>query len=97
MAQGLIRAATSDNVQPLVLMVAERFSTTLPMGLKTRLKIERLAIQRQSTVLSFVKVQVGYSKGDSADYLSKSDGGVRFLSFTAALCSIDNKSLLRDF
>ncbi|KAL9107952.1 MAG: hypothetical protein Q9187_008358 [Circinaria calcarea] len=87
-ARGLVKAATSDDVQPLALRACEQFGTTLPMTAEIRLKMETIARKRHSTMLDFIKCQVGYSEGDSADYLSRTDGGVRFLGFAATLYSI---------
>ncbi|MCJ1237448.1 hypothetical protein MMC14_005433 [Varicellaria rhodocarpa] len=88
MTRGLIKAATSDNIQPLALMACEQFGTTLPMSTETRLKMEKIARKTHSTTLDFIKCQVGFSEGDSADYLSRTDGGVRFLGLAATLCSL---------
>ena len=88
MTRGLIKATTSDNIQPLALMACEQFGTTLPMSTETRLKMEMVARKKHSTTLDFIKCQVGFSEGDSADYLSRTDGGVRFLGLAATLCSL---------
>ena len=88
MTRGLIKAATSDNIQPLALMACEQFGTTLPMSTETRLKMEKIAKKKHSTTLDFIKCQVGFSEGDCADYLSRTDGGVRFLGLAATLCSL---------
>ncbi len=49
--------------------------------------MEQLARQNKSQVLTFIQAQVGYSSGDSADVLSRTGGGVRFLCFAAILVS----------
>jgi len=87
----LIRAATSDNVQPLVLKVCERYGTTLPVHPDTRLKIEILAGRKHKTQLNWIKLFIGYSEGDAAAYLSDTDGGLRFLCLVAALGSVSNE------
>jgi len=73
--RGLIQAASSDNVQILALLACERFSTTLPVRTTTWIKVEQLARQSKSQVLIIIQAQVGYSNGDSADVLSRSDWG----------------------
>jgi hypothetical protein len=85
--RSLIQAATSDNIQPLALLACESFGATLPVSPITRIKVEKLSRQCHSEVLSFAKAQIGYRPGDSADILSRTDGGVRFLCFTAILSS----------
>ena len=87
LARGFIQAATTDNVQMLALLACEQFGSTLPINTTTRIKVELLARRSDSKSLSFLKSMVGFSAGDSADVLSRSDGGVRFLSFAAILVS----------
>lgn len=86
--RGLVQAATSDNVQPLALHACEQLGTTLPIhNTATRIKIEQLAGRKHSQPLSFVKAQVGFRAGDSADMLAKTDGGLSFLCLAAILVS----------
>jgi hypothetical protein len=85
--RGLIQAASSDNVQILALLAGECFGTTLPVTTTTRIKEEQLARQSKSQILGFIQARVGYSNGDSANVLSGSDGGIRFLYFAAILVS----------
>ena len=85
--RGLIQAATSDNAQISALLACEQFGTTLRINTTTRIKVERMARQKYSQPLSFLKAQIGFSAGDSADMLSRTDGGVRFLCFAAILGS----------
>lgn len=87
LSRGFMEAATSDSVQVLALLTCESFGATLPVATITRLKVEKLARRSQSQTLSFLKAQVGYKAGDSADVLSRSDGGIRFLCLSALLCS----------
>jgi hypothetical protein len=85
-AKGLIRAASSDNIQALALLVCEAFGNTLAMCSETCLKVEQVAgMHHQSIVVKFLKAQVGYSSGDSGTQLSSSAAGVRFLALAAAL------------
>jgi hypothetical protein len=44
---------------------------------------------QESTVVAFLKAQIGYRKGDSGWQLSQSDAGLRFLALTACLLTID--------
>lgn len=84
--RGFMEAATSDNVQLLALLTCESYGATLPVAPITRLKIEKLARRNESQPLSFIKAQIGWRAGDSADVLSRSDGGIRFLCLAALLC-----------
>ena len=87
-AQGVLKAATSDNVQPLALLTAEAFGGTLAICQQTLLKVERQARKNQHSVIKFLQAQVGYFANDSASHLSSSSNGVRFLSLVAMLlCS----------
>lgn len=86
--RGLIQAASSDNVQPLALHACEQLGTILPvLNTTTRIKIEQLAGRKHNQPLSFVKAQVGFRTGDSADMLAKTDGGLSFLCLAAILVS----------
>lgn len=86
--KGLIQAASSDNVQPLALHACEQLGMTLPiLNTTTRIKIEQLAGRKHNQPLSFVKAQVGFRAGDSADMLAKTDGGLSFLCLAAILVS----------
>lgn len=87
-ARDLLKAATSDNVQPLALKVCELYGTTLPVHPDTRLKVEILAQQKHRAVLNWIELSIGYCEGDAAAWLSRTDGGVRFLCLVAALGSI---------
>jgi hypothetical protein len=85
-AKGLIKAASSDNIQALALITCEAFGSTLAICQETCMKVERIAgMHHQSLVVKFLKSQIGYSAGDSAAQLSLSSAGVRFLSLAAAL------------
>jgi hypothetical protein len=87
--RGIVQAMTSDNIQPIALLACEKFGTTLPVCIETSLKIEQLARRSHSSTANFLKAQIGYSVGDAAYYLSRSDGGVRFLCLAATLYTID--------
>ncbi|KAI9713985.1 MAG: hypothetical protein M1820_000715 [Bogoriella megaspora] len=89
-SKGLIAAATTDNVQVIALAACEAFGATLPICLETRTKVELLCSRsHQSAVVSFIKLQIGYQKGDSGWHLAQSDAGVRFLALAACLLTTD--------
>ena len=87
-AKGVIRAATTDNVQPLALVACEKFGATLAMCPETNKKIEDLIIKVSGPKLvKFISAQIGYSANDCAAQLSQSLAGVQFLGLAAALVS----------
>jgi hypothetical protein len=85
--QGLLRAATSDNVQPLALLACERFGATIAMSPDTCRKIETLLLPSRPAVIQFLRATVGYSSDDCATQLGKSLAGVQFLGLATALVS----------
>jgi hypothetical protein len=90
-ARGLLEAATSDDISPVVLLACSSFGSLLPVSPETRLKIEQLARRNHTShVLNFVKAQIGYKKDDSVEQLSRSDSGIRFLCLVATLCTLDH-------
>lgn len=87
-AKDVIRAATSDNVQPLALIACEKFGATLAMCEETNKKIEDLIIKVAGpTFVRFMSAQIGYSANDSATQLSRSLAGIQFLGLAAAFGS----------
>lgn len=87
-AKDVVRAATSDNVQPLALIACEKFGATLAMCEETNKKIEDLIIKVAGpTFVRFMSAQIGYSANDSATQLSKSLAGIQFLGLAAAFGS----------
>ena len=89
-AQGLLAAATSDDISPTALLACTSFGAVLPVSPETRMKIEQLARRNYtSRVLTFVQAQIGYRKDDSVEELSRSDSGIRFLCLVATLCTLD--------
>jgi hypothetical protein len=88
--RGIVQAMTSDSIQPIALLACEKFGTTLPVCIETSLKIEQLARRSHSSTANFLKAQIGYSAHDAAQYLSQSDGGVRFLCLAATLYTIES-------
>jgi hypothetical protein len=84
--KGLIRAASSDNIQALALITCKAFGATLALCPETCMKVERIAgMHYESAAVKFLKAQIGYSSGDSAAQLSLDASGVRFLGLAAAL------------
>ena len=91
LAQGLLHAATSDNVQVVALRACESFGMTLPICLLTKMTIETEARPpTTSHVVKFLKARIGYAEGDSTEYLSRNEGGIRFLALAAALCTLQS-------
>ena len=87
----VMRAATSDNVQPLALIACEKFGATLAMCPETNKKMEDLMIKVSGPkYVRFMSAQIGYSAQDSATQLSRSLAGVQFLGLAAALISTMN-------
>ncbi len=78
-------ASTSDNVQPLALMVCERFGGTLAMTNETTNKVQHVLLPFEPAPISFIKATVGFSRKDCATQLGKSAAGLRFLGLAAAL------------
>ena len=87
----VMRAATSDNVQPLALISCEKFGATLAMCPETNKKMEDLIIKVSGPKhVRFLKAQIGYSANDSATQLSRSLAGIQFLGLVAVLTSSMN-------
>lgn len=90
-AQGIIQAATTDNVQPLALIACEKFGATLAMSPESCQKVQFLCGRiHESAVLSYLKFKIGYCKGDCGWYLAQSDAGLRFLGLVTCLSSMDS-------
>lgn len=87
-AKGVLRAATTDDVQPIAIMAAEAFGATLAMCQETQMKVEIAAKQSHTRFVRFLKSSIGYSKDDSAYHLASSSAGVRFLGLAAALLCV---------
>ena len=89
-SRGVLAAATSDNIQVIALLACEAFGVTLPICSETYAKVHLLCSQsHESAVLSFLKLSIGYLKGDSGWQLAQSDAGLRFLALAACLQTID--------
>lgn len=88
-AKGLIKAASSDNIQALALITCRAFGATLAICPETCMKVERIArMHHVSATVKFLIAQIGYSSGDSAAQLSLDASGVRFLGLAAALATL---------
>jgi len=91
-AKGVLRAATSDNVQPIAIIAADAFGATLAMCQEAQLRAERAAKKdHKSYVLEFLlRSSIGYAKDDCAIQLAASGSGLRFLGLAAAMiCMTD--------
>lgn len=91
-AKGILRAATSDNVQPLAIIAADAFGATLAICQETQLKVEQAAKKNHTSyVVEFLRSSIGYAKDDCAVQLAASRSGLRFLGLAATLlCTADN-------
>jgi hypothetical protein len=90
-AKGVLKAATSDNVQPVAIIAADAFGATLAMCRETQMKVEQAARKNHTSyIVEFLKSSIGYAKDDCAIQLCSSSTGVRFLGLAAALlCTAD--------
>ena len=87
-AQDIVRASTSDNIQLLTLLACERFGATLAICPETCRKVESQIIKLQTPitrVITFLNATVGYSPGDCASQLAQSVAGIQFIGLAAAL------------
>lgn len=85
-ATGLMRAATTDNVQPLAILACELFGNTLAISPEALRKVEHSVLPTpKPAVLSFLQSSVGYSANDCASQLGKHTAGLQFLAFATAL------------
>jgi hypothetical protein len=76
MAKWILKATTSDNIQPLARLVAEAFGNTLVICPQAQLLVEKRASKRhKSHVLKFLQAQIGYAADDSALHLSSTSAG----------------------
>lgn len=83
---GFLRAASSDNVQALAMMVCEKFGNTLAMSSTTIRKVETIIVPTPPpAVVAFLQCQIGYSPNDCATQLGSTKPGLRFLGLAAAL------------
>jgi len=86
--QGVIRAATTDNVQPLPLLACERFGATVVVSPATCRKVESEVIKMQTSsarVLTFLEATIGYSRDDCTSHLARSQAGIQFIALAATL------------
>jgi hypothetical protein len=87
-ASGIIRAATSDNVQVLALGACELYGATLAMCPSICTRVEELAkVRYTSHVIEHFAAVIGWSAGDSADQLASTDAGclwaISYLEYNA--------------
>ena len=90
-SKDVVRAASTDNVQPTVLDALAKFGTTLAICPETEYRVEQgLRQSRGSRAIEFLKARIGFMAGDSCEVLSESTGGIRFLSLAAALVTCES-------
>lgn len=83
---GLLKAASSDNVQALALLVCEKFGGTLAMSSQTIRKVETTIVPTPPpATVAFLRASIGFSTNDCATQLGGSKQGQRFLGLAAAL------------
>ncbi|KAL6714543.1 hypothetical protein ACLMJK_007968 [Lecanora helva] len=88
-ARGILEAATTDDVQVLAMLACENFGAIVAMSPESCHKAFLLCNRsHKSAMISFIKVQVGYRKGDCGWQLAQSDAGLRFLGLAACLISL---------
>ncbi|KAI0398867.1 hypothetical protein F4802DRAFT_591735 [Xylaria palmicola] len=86
--KGFLEAMTSDNVQPLAIVVCEQFGNTIAISRETLLKIEKTVLPTpEPATIQFLKAWVGFKKNDCAVHLGSNQAGLRFLALAAALLS----------
>ncbi|KAL6904432.1 hypothetical protein GGI43DRAFT_421780 [Trichoderma evansii] len=85
-SRGIIRAATSDNIQPLALLACEKFGGTIAICHETCRKIETSVLPTEKpAMIQFLQGIVGYSRNDCALHLGTTTSGLQFLGLAAAL------------
>lgn len=83
---GLIKAASSDNVQPLVLMACEKLGSSLAISDQTTRRVRLHSIESPSPpIMTFLKGKIGFYKNDCANQLATSQAGVKFLALAIAM------------
>lgn len=88
-ATGLVRAASSDNVQVLAVLACEGLGATLPICRTTRLKVEQTVCQPSDpAVIGFLKATVGFSAGDCVTQLGGNQAGIQFLGLASTLVTV---------
>lgn len=95
-ATGLVRAASSDNVQALAILACEGLGATIPICPTTRLKIEHTVCQPvEPAVIGFLKATVGFSAGDCVSQLGQNQAGVQFLGLASTLVTVQPEEASR--
>lgn len=85
-ATGLLRAATTDNVQPLAILACEQFGNTLAISPEAIRKVEHIVLPTpKPAVVTFLQSTIGYSANDCASQLGKNTAGLQFLALATAL------------
>ncbi|MCJ1329143.1 hypothetical protein MMC10_005821 [Thelotrema lepadinum] len=90
-SKDIVHAATTDGVQATALDALDKFGATLAICPDTEYQVEQELRKAQgSRVVDFMKSQIGFMAGDSCTALSKSIGGLRFLSLAATLVTMNH-------
>ena len=90
-SKDIVHAATTDGVQATALDALDKFGATLAICPDTEYQVEQgLRKAQGSRVVEFMKSRIGFMPGDSCTALSKSTGGIRFLSLAATLVTWDH-------
>ncbi|RTE68343.1 hypothetical protein BHE90_017278 [Fusarium euwallaceae] len=83
---GILKAASSDNVQGLALIACEKLGSTLAICDQTMKSVRIQAVDAPSSPTStFLKAKVGFSKNDCANQLATTQAGLRFLALATAM------------
>lgn len=83
---GFLKAASSDNVQPLALLACQTLGATLAMCDRTINTVRLHAIDAPGApTMTFLKATVGFYKNDCATQLAANQAGMRFLALATAL------------
>ncbi|RSL95572.1 hypothetical protein CEP52_011956 [Fusarium oligoseptatum] len=83
---GILKAASSDNVQGLALIACEKLGSTLAICDQTMQSVKIQAVDAPSSPTStFLKAKVGFSKNDCANQLATTQAGLRFLALATAM------------
>ncbi|UPK96990.1 hypothetical protein LCI18_007925 [Fusarium solani-melongenae] len=83
---GILKAASSDNVQGQALIACEKLGSTLAICDQTMKSVRIQAVDAPSSPTStFLKTKVGFSRNDCANQLATTQAGLRFLALATAM------------
>lgn len=84
----LMRAASSDNVQPQAIIACVGLGATLAICPITIAKVQSTVCPKlEPVIISLLNVTIGYAKGDTISEMNKSEAGLRFLALASALAT----------